>query len=157
MSEYTKQANQFLEDTETEFKAEFVKHGVHFEGDKDERDIYKITLTRGSRVYEFDFGQCIAHSGKYTHYGKDGLKKVQKVGFPSSDYVRNKEFAEPTAYDVLACLNPFEEDFKEFCASFGYEEDSRTAYKIFGKVEEETKQLKILWTDSEIEKLQEIN
>lgn len=185
MSEYTKQADQFLKDTETEFKAEFVKHGVHFEGEKDTRDIYKITLKRGSRVYEFDFGQCTAHSGKYKVFGlgnnkimfmkdKDFVEafrkgqrlfnklQITKLSYGNGllkdrDYVENKDFAEPTAYDVLACLNPFDEDFEEFCASFGYEEDSRTAYKIFGKVEEETKQLKILWTDSELEKLQEIN
>ncbi len=50
MSKYTEQADQFLKDTETEFKAEFVKHGIHFDEDKETRDIYKITLTRESRI-----------------------------------------------------------------------------------------------------------
>lgn len=127
MSEYTKQAEQFLKDTETEFKAEFERHGKHFEAEKEERDIYKITLTKGSRVYEFEFGQSIANEG-----------------------------VKPTAYDVLACLDIFDGDFQEFCDSFGYEEDSRTAFNTFGGVEEQSKQLKILWDNEEIQKLQEI-
>ena len=37
-----------------------------------------------------------------------------------------------TAYDVLACLEWFTPDsFAEFCAEFGYDEDSRKAEKIW--------------------------
>ena len=63
MNEYEEQANKFLKDTNTTFKAEFLKHGLHFQDDKDTRDIYLITLQRGERVYKFNFGQSIAYSG----------------------------------------------------------------------------------------------
>lgn len=160
MSEYKKQAEKFLKDTETTFKAEFLRHGVHFEGDTEERDIYEITLTKDNRVYKFDFGQSIAHSGRYIlNNGKLTDKKPmgRMYGSWGITHKKNKEFKGPEAYDVLACLDVFDEDFEEFCACFGYEEDSRTALKIFEKVEEQTKQLKIIWDSSDIEKLQEIN
>lgn len=153
MSEYKKQAEKFLKDTETTFKAEFLRHGVHFEGETEKRDIYEITLSKGDRVYKFDFGQSIAHSKKYIS-NEDGRTESRVYKYQFS---LNKDFAEPEAYDVLACLDVFDDDFKEFCDCFGYEEDNRTALKIFEKVEEQTKQLKIIWDSSDIEKLQEIN
>lgn len=131
MSEYEKQAEKFLRDTNTEFKAEFLKHGLHFEDDKDKRDIYLITLKRGEKEYKFNFGQSLNDS--------DGNTK-------------------PTAYGVLCCLTKYDPDtFEEFCSSYGYDEDSRKAERIYKAVVEEWKNVKMLWTDEEIEKLQEIN
>ena len=52
MNEYNKHAEEFLKETGTEFKAEFLKHDIHFEGETDKRDIYLITLKRGERVFE---------------------------------------------------------------------------------------------------------
>lgn len=62
-SEYEIQAEDFLKKTNTTFKADFVRNGKHFTDDKEDRDIYEITLTRGERVYKFDFGQSINDSG----------------------------------------------------------------------------------------------
>ena len=135
MEDYNKKAEKFLKDTNTSFKAEFLKNGLYFpedEEDKEMRDIYKITLTRGELIYKFKFGQSINKS--------DGKTK-------------------PTPYDVLASLtknNPG--DFKEFCDSFGYEiEDSRKAEKIYKAVVEEWKNIEILFNDEEINRLGEIN
>ena len=129
-SEYDKQAEKFLNETNTEFKAEFLKNGKHFEDDTESRDIYKITLTRGERVYKFNFGQSINDSNGKT---------------------------KPSTYDVLTCLTKNDpEDFKEFCLDFGYDEDSRKAERTYKAVVEEYKQVKMLWSDEEIEKLQEI-
>ena len=68
MSEYKEQAEKFLKDTETTFKAEFLKHDFHFAGETEKRDIYEITLSRAGRSYKFNFGQCTACSCKYTYY-----------------------------------------------------------------------------------------
>ena len=131
MNEYTKQAEKFLKETGTEFKAVFLKNGLHFTGDTEPRDIYKITLTRGKRIYKFDFGQSINNS--------DGKTK-------------------PSAYDVLACLTTSEiGDFKNFCGDFGYDEDSRKAEKTYKAVVKELDNVQKLWNDKEIEQLQEIN
>ena len=54
---YEKQALEFLNATETKFKAEFLKYDKHFVDEKDKRDIYLITLTRGEREYKFENGR----------------------------------------------------------------------------------------------------
>ena len=133
MNEYDKQAENFLNDTGTEFKAKYLKNGLHFPDDKDERDIYNITLTRKERNFKwtFKFGQSL-----------------------HSSYFKTK----PTAYDVLAGLIKCDLDtFKEFCSSYGYDEDSRKAEKIYKAVVEEWNKITRLWDAEVIKKLQEIN
>ncbi len=57
----------------------------------------------------------------------------------------------------MACLTGYDPDtFKEFCYSYGYDEDSRKAEKIYNAVCEEWKNIKMLYSDEEIEKLQDI-
>ena len=131
MSEYDKQAEQFLKETETEFKVEFLENGLYFLDDTEPRDIYKITLKKGERVYNFKFGQSINDS--------DGKTK-------------------PLAYDILSCLQKSEVgSFKDFCGDFGCDEDSIKAEKIYKAVVEEWKNVKILFSDEEIQELQKIN
>lgn len=84
-TEYDKQADDFMKSTGTEIEIKFLKHGKHFVDDKDERDIYEVTLKRGTRKYIFPFGQSIAHSGKYTYFSSEkgqivenDIKKLQK-------------------------------------------------------------------------------
>lgn len=132
MNEYEQQANEFLKDTKTEFKAEFLKNSFHFSGDTEKRNIYEITLKRGEREYKFKFGDSIANT--------ENLKKSV------------------SAYSVLSCLTKNEVgDFNNFCDDFGYDTDSRTAEKTYKAVLEEWNNVKMLFTDAEIEKLQEIN
>jgi len=47
---YEKQAIDFLAKTNVAFKTEFVKNAPYFADDKNSRDIYQITLTRGERT-----------------------------------------------------------------------------------------------------------
>jgi len=171
INEYDKQAQEFLRETQTEFKVEFKEYGLYFEDDKEPRDIYIITLKRGSREYKFNFGQSINASGEYIFYSKDGKRKIHlkrnSKGQISKIYngeilnngnsKKNSEFKIPSAYDVLACLQKNEVGtFKDFCGYFGYNEDSIKAEKIYNKVSEEYKNLKMLYTDAELEKMQEI-
>lgn len=169
-NEYHKQAREFLELTSTEFKAEFLKHDKYFLDDKESRDIYQITLTRGQRVYSFTFGQSIQASGQYIIFNPDGdgkhhkftgtkkeLWKKYKVS-NQGDYDKNKNFSEPTPYDVLACLTKYDpEDFNNFCSEFGYDNDSRKAEKIYNAVVDEYKNLLILFSDEEMDQIREIN
>ena len=132
MSEYTKQAEQFLKETDTEFKAEFLTNDLYFPDDKEPRDIYKITIIRKNKgiYWVFKFGQSIKDSNGET---------------------------KPTAYDVLAGLTNYDPDtFEEFCTSFGYDEDSRKAEKVYNAVVKEWDNVKRCWDEKEIEKLQEI-
>ena len=173
---YNKQAKDFLKTTNTDFKAEFLKYGKHFEGDQDDRDIYSITLKRGDREYVFNFGQsvnCSMECKPVTPYAKEASKGKRLMGedkrnallkvslsyhsFMNNDFVKNKNFKEPTAYDVLACLQKYDVgSFEDFCSEFGYDTDSMKAKKIYDAVLEEYKNVCILWNEEEIGLLQKI-
>ncbi len=63
----------------------------------------------------------------------------------------------PTAYDVLACLQKNEVGrFENFCSDFGYDTDSIKAHKIYVDVVKEYDNLKMLYTDEELNALSEI-
>lgn len=132
MSQYETQANEFLLATNTTFKAKFLRHDYHFSEDKEMRDIFSCTLKNDNHRFTFKFGQSINQSTG------DGQNL-------------------PTAYDVLTCLEKYEvTDFEDFCDNYGYNIDSRKAYKTFKAVKKEWKNVKKLFTPEEIELLQEI-
>ena len=128
-TDYQKQAIGFLKETGTTFTSTFKTHDFYFPEDKETRDIYNITLKNDRHRYRFTFGQSIASAGKH-----------------------------PTAYDVLACLQKYDpETFEDFCHSFGFDSDSRKAYKTYKAVMKEWKNIELLFTPEQIEQLQEIN
>jgi hypothetical protein len=136
-STYEQQAIDFLNATNTEFKAEFVENNFYFEGDKETRDIYRITIKRGNRRYSFKFGQSIVNSGYLSV---------------------NKKFELPTPYHVLACLEKYEHStFEDFCNEFGYDTDSRSAKKIYKACKKQYTKLVELYSESEMDLLREIN
>ena len=154
-----KQGTDFLRETGTEFEVKFLRYDKHFHDDKDNRDIYYITLKRGGREYTFKYGQSINASGRWWKYGhpKKGVLHAPKKPYPAHEWDKNKAFAEPTPYDVLSCLQKTEVGtFENFCGEFGYAEDSRSAERIYSTVVEEYNNLKMLFSDAELEKMQEI-
>jgi len=178
MSEYDEQAQKFLSDTKTDIKIEFLKHDKHFLNEEETRDIYKITLKRGSREFSFNFGQSTAESG-FKLINENNNKEIKYIWFSELTYLqdRNKEKLrkdiinkignlgcfklefgkEPSAYDVLACLTTYDpETFKDFCNEFGYDNDSIKADKVYIGVVNEFKSLQGLYSDEELEKLGEI-
>jgi len=170
--EYEEQAKKFLKDTNTTFKAVFVEHNKHFVDDKDKRDIYEISLKRGEREFKFRFGNSINASGEYIFFGDNGkeriylkrnkdnkpIKRYNGVHLNNGNSTKNKGFKEPTAYDILACLTKYEVgEFKDFCATnYGYNDDSIKAEKVYKAVLKEWDNVRMLWSDKEIEQLQEI-
>ena len=175
--DYQKQAQDFLEKTGVTFKAEFLEFGKYFEDDKHARLIFKITLEKGSRKYSFNFGTSLKTTedffiyliDKTTYWDYMDWKKhfkyparvikdeeVLKHLIPLISKHKEKINA-PSAYDVLACLTKYDPDtFEEFCYSYGYDTDSRKAEKIYKAVCEEWVNVQKIWTDSEIEEMQEI-
>jgi len=126
-SEYDLQAEKFLRDTGTSFKAKYFDHNYYFADDKDTRDIYKITLRNSKGSYTFRFGQSIANCGQ-----------------------------ELDAYDVLSGLTSYDVgSFEDFCSEFGYD-DSRKVEKIYKAVCKEYQNLCRLFTPEQLEKLAEI-
>ena len=179
--DYEKQGENFLKETNTTFKAEFLKNGLYFEDDTETRDIYLITLKKGEREYKFNFGNSIQNSIKFKiiqgylsndilkvfkgkNWNTKGFNRKEELGKTRTCFIgsgkyweENKDFSEPRAYDVLSCLTSYEPGtFEDFCDNFGYEEDSRKAEKTYKAVLEEWQNLKMLYTDKDLLKLQEI-
>lgn len=172
--DYQQQAIYFLQSTNTEFSVKYIRSGKYFDTDKEDRDIYEITLKRGSRSFSFQFGQSIINSGKYklldarsrAEIGRNfanekELKKLQmgvSYNERKSSFPLNKDYSEPTPYDVLACLTKYDPGtFEDFCSEFGYDTDSKRAEKTYKAVCDEWLNICKLFTDAEIEQLQEIN
>jgi hypothetical protein len=129
-TDYDKQAESFLQKTNTLFSVKFLKNDLYFADDKEARDIYEITLERNDRRYTFKFGQSIKCSE-----------------------LREK----PSAYDVLSCLTKSDVGtFEDFCSEFGYDTDSRKAEKTYKAVVDEYNNLKRLYSDEQLSELQEI-
>jgi len=172
---YEQQALNFLTETNTEFKAEFIEHGYHFEGDKKTRDIYKITLRRGSREYCFNFGQSLNDSEFYYTMGRQKINIDRKylqlekkrllvlIRRQSPSFLNNNKSdiihypKAPTAYDVLTCLTKYDPGtFVDFCNEFGYDTDSRRAERTYKAVREEYLNICALYNDAELKKMSEI-
>ena len=74
-----------------------------------------------------------------------------------NDLTRLKAEAVPNEYDVLSCLEKYEPGtFEDFCSEFGYDEDSRTAERIYIAVIKEYKDLTRIFTEEQMEELGEI-
>jgi len=132
MSEYQKQANDFLTKNNITFKAKFLKNDYHFSEDKETRDIFNITFSREGKKFSFRFGQSLN----------------------DSDYNGGNP---PTPYDVLACIQKYEVgNFQNFCGDFGYDTDSRKAEKIYKAVCKEWEKVNTFFSESELIELQEI-
>lgn len=139
ISTYDKQALDFLNATNTAISFKYKTFDFHFEGDKQRRAIWRVTIKNKLSSYTFDFGNSI-------NAGKE----------------------QPTAYSVLACLQKSDVgDYEEFCSEFGYDKyiesektgayiQNRLARKIYNAVCREYAAVCDLWSD-ELEQLQEIN
>lgn len=174
-NEYTKQADKFLTDTNTTVKIEYLKHGKHFDDDQT-RDIYKITISRSGRKFSFEFGNSIVDSGiiavlydkrldgkLFKHNGKIATlaQNLVDAKYRSWNLKNCKALTprvSPSSYSVLACLTKYDcGTFENFCSEFGYDIDSRKAKKVYKAVCKEWKNVQSIWTDDEIEQLQEIS
>lgn len=122
MSTYDDQAETFLEATDTTMTVRRVDTAKYFHDDKEEHDIYEITITRhGLAPYTFRFGQSLAKTGS----GQ-----------------------EPSKYEVLSCLTKRDpEKFNDFCAEYGYDTDSRQAYRLWQACRKEWRQVRRLFGD----------
>ena len=131
MTDHEKQANDFLQKTGATLKADLLGNFPYFDSDKESRDVYQITITRGGRKpWTFRFGQSIRNS--------DGVTK-------------------PTAYDVLSCVQRYDiGTFDDFCSDFGYDTDSRKAEKTYFAVQREVSECQRIFGDS-MEDLENIN
>lgn len=86
------------------------------------------------------------------------LRRPDKIGAPeiefpfwNSQHDAQKQI-EPSAYSVLACISSdlyCPDTLEDFCASYGYDNDSRKAEKLFERCSEFARQLREFFSTSE--------
>lgn len=98
-----------------------------------------------------------AHGLKYQANLRNGPNSIT---FPFWNSVSAKEKGKaPSAYDVLSCISGdvnCPDAFADFCAEYGYDEDSRAALATFKRCAAFAKRLRGFFTKKEIAGLSEI-
>ncbi len=174
-SEYDVQAREFMESTGLEIEFAYQGHRPYFPGDEEQRAVWNVTFKRkGRKDYTFTFGASIVDSytakdmRERTIIGKSislselyrikGYKDALRNGGGSFQaFVMSRAKVEPSAYDVLACMDACApESFSEFCAEFGGNEDSIRERDTFLAVCEQASSLRRMFDSSELERLAEI-
>jgi len=165
---YEKQATDFLEKTGCTMEITFKENRKYFPNDKETRDIYDIEIVRGSRKWKFEFGNSVANSQYYQDINHTERKYTLNGGCLSGNYSINnmdkyKSYVKlmpgkaPSAYSVLACLTKYDPgSFEDFCNVFGYDNDSKTADRVYAAVKEEWLNVCRIWNDQEVKELSEI-
>ena len=169
MNEYLEQAKNFLNNANA--KCEIVYGGISRNEnwkEKEKRNWYDVTITTPRGKMTFTFWDSI-HNTKistmtFEEYAKKKLKynRVEDMSYrekvkAKNDLARLKADAVPNEYDVLACLEKYDPGtFEDFCSEFGYDEDSKTAERIYIAVIKQYKDLTKIFTEEQMEELSEI-
>lgn len=180
MKDYRKQADDFAKKHGITLVIEGKENRKYFSEDEQPRDVYKLTLMRNEEEYNFEFGQSLIDSDHWKLHRFNNKKigdEIKIFGFnnlfanetdakrvtiktntgvkPVTKPVFYKG-SKPEIYDVLASLTKTDpETFENFCSEYGYDEDSRKAYKVFLAVTKEYNAVINLFGDI-IEELSEI-
>lgn len=177
--DYNKQAEEFLGKTKTTLtitKAEQQKSPLWAKEGERHGINYTCTLENKNHKYTFDFWDSIGNrelieaiqSYKVGSFFQDSehfraVDLLQKNGIKAHT-LRTKEAKEaemarlkPSPYDILTCLSPLYEDtLEEFCDAMGYDQDSKTAEKVYRACIEQDRNLRKLFSHAEMELLAEI-
>lgn len=137
MTDYKKQAKDFLEKTGTRITCTYITTAKYFPDDKIKRDIYSVVIVRESsgKYLTLTFGDSIANTEKnyYSHARKS-----------------------PDAYSILACLpNYTPETLDDFANEFGYTKPSE-AIRVYKEIKRQYKQLCEMYSEPELTALREI-
>lgn len=169
MTECTRQAENFLKKANAKMKIEFVGLAINRDWKETKpRNLYNVTLTTPRGSMNFDFWDSIYNTEIRAMSLKEYVEKCYKTRFDclkSAERVEaqkalkaDKAEAVPNAYSVLASITKYDPGtFEDFCCEFGYDEDSRTAERVYFAVQKEYAQLSRLFTAEEMEELAEIN
>jgi len=169
-SEYEKQAREFAEKCGLSMTAVYLGHYARISAHVTAQ--HRITLTRPGRApFMFNFSTSINDSWQYSEPGKfkptPGLPAridlekfftaIPETPFNYRGARVDKRKKAPILYDVLACLTKYEPgSFKNFCAEYGYSDDSISARDTWQAITEEWENVQRMFSDV-IEELREIN
>lgn len=167
-NEYLQQAEDFLKSANAKMQINFVGLAINREWkEKETRALYEVTITTPRGSYSFDFWDSIYNTKiKAMDYKAYALKRYGRT-FEGLNYGEQqtvcrelkakKAAASPLSYNVLACLTKYEPGtFSNFCSDFGYDEDSRTAERIYFAVQKEYNNLCRIFTAEQMEELADI-
>lgn len=167
-NEYTEQAEKFLQDANATMKIEFQGRAINTAWkEKELRNLYAVTITTPRGSYTFDFWDSL-HNTEITQmtveqYARKHFRMLyedmtySEKKKASAELAKMQKEARPTYYDVLACLTKYEPGtFEDFCSEYGYDEDSRTAERIYFAVQKEFANLKRIFDPEQLEAMQEI-
>lgn len=172
MSEYQKQALDFLEKCNAKIKIEFVCTDVNQNwNDNAKRNKYQVTITTPRGKMVFDFWDSIMNTQiMLTGYGEfieKLMRKSHDAVLPKNTpeprkYFEMQKEAKPKAYDVLACLTKYDPGtMNDFFHEFGYEvhsaDDMFTFLNTYNAVVKEYRDLCRIFTEEQMEMLREIN
>lgn len=131
-SDYKGQAALFLKETGADISireavpqkspawSKDVKHGIH----------YSVTISKD-----------VNHSYTFDYWGSIADKENNFRGFAKR----------PSAYDILCCLHDDGIDtYGDFCANYGYDEDSRKAYSTYEAVQDQKENMQRIFSADEL-------
>lgn len=182
--DYIKQAQDFLDETNTTLTLEFKEYNTYFPKDKEKRNIWNVTLENKCHRYTFTFWDSIHNTKSIKDIPEWRTKKflshieriwdnildvdsyADKASFMWYGYSINPSLVKylllkhrqtPTSYDILAGLTQVHENnFEDRCSSYWYNTDSISAKKIYDACIEQDINLRKLFDRSQLEKLSEI-
>jgi hypothetical protein len=131
--------NQQMDNLSSKIKVRFVDDGFrpYFDESEEPRQVYRVFIRYNGNNTSFLFGDSLSN-------GYDGIMAADKP----------QEYKN-TILDIIVSESNTPEDFSEFCGDFGYEEDSRKAYKVYKKCIKQSEKIHKLFSDAELEKLDE--
>ena len=130
---------QQMDNLSSKIKVRFVDDGFkpYFDESEEPRQVYRVFIRYNGKNTSFLFGDSLQN-------GYDGIMAADKP----------QEYKN-TILDIIVSESIQLEDFKDFCESFGYDEDSRKAYRIYKKCVRQSEKIHKLFSDSELEQLDE--
>ncbi len=165
-TKYERNAARYMRAMRIEFKAVFMYHGPHWEGDKESRNVWELFLMRAGKVPDrksgkivsFRFGQSINDSFRDQWEGyKPQPWQANRPRKSRADMVPTQRNI-PNAYDLLACITKNDPGtFSDFCGDMGLDTDSRKAEKTYFAVQEEWEKVRAFFSERELRAIQEVN
>lgn len=145
MTDYNKQARDFLKDCNATMKMMYLGRNVNENWDEErERDNYLVNIVTPLGNMQVKFWDSINNT-------------IDNINRERSCLMRKK----PTAYDILACLTTYDVgNIEDFISEFGFEIKKRGDFthiqNIYNAVKKEYEDVCRCFTEKQIEKLQEI-
>lgn len=158
-SEYEIESDKLLKEMGVTIDIDFLYTGLHFQDDKEIRDIYNITF-KGlhdnkivRKAFTIKYGNS-THDSNYTNIVLNNNDREISQNLKFKTY-KSKV---PSAYDILTCIQkyPIEPVLEDFCNEFGYNDDSIKAKATWEACLREYRDVSRFFTSEELEQLQEV-